>query len=979
MTTPSKSSSANKKRHETLSYRCWRIFFAIIGLLDCSCYCYCYYHFRYDDANCSAQESHQQQAHSCGTNSREDATAPIFFPLRILGPSLWESMAYSHHPIRTKEFTKSNYYESLFDDPITWMLCIHVAFGILCIFEMVLRAAEARRIVFEHQAIAAFEERIADAVAKVYRRRKSLGGKAFSGTTSFYSLLKAAERPSVSAMTTTRTVKRNPYLPSLSSSLSNMTGTTASSDSASSEDIHRCHHIIEEEEEDEHETSETMKDEADDDERNIRMFLRATIHLWIPVGVTCFCWISILPLHDCYRIITVLWKHVGETDILTGWDYLDILGGDKSWATIWIIASITQWNETSEFLQDYLRTALWKQYILAEGKRIKQRPKLVWQRVGRFLNLIKLVRFAGPFARMILKLNDQLLVGYSTFRKVRSAKTHKAHVIQRPSNLMRELRLIESFHKIEMTIASWPSECSMLLDTLTKEVRSPFSGGATGGIVKVSSSAAQFYAQEFLETSRERGRQITREIQRIQGQIRRGLTEFSSSEVYDNIRKLSKDISHRHLNSSMSHESDDGDKASENIETKSSVDTAPKSPRRHHSSNRSSNWYDYLHIEKLLNSRDYLISPRSRFSVMWRITVTNCLLMELTRLAISWYSTRTFHLSITQVISRLFVDCSNIPEETKRHFRFFTDRVSEWHAALSHAVPLIPFPKDTLFILCVPTSQSSKLFLLAGSLMEIFIDVVSFMDIFFWFFTGDLDAETGLVVPKAFFGRCILPGTLVQILDHPTLPTVLPSLMNKVGSMAMELGWSRVIRWLSALIPALTMVVFRPLSAYFFRHFEEKDSHALGKEDLLMKYAESFGYLPQRHSMSLGASAAQMLQDDERSSDDDSIDDDGDGDNINQPSPTASASTPMSRRSSLQNLTVNTLISTPPGSPKRSSLRTPSSTSPWRFPSPDSTVHFAADRSVTHRHSSMYDIGLSLSSHDLQQPNFTEKGDDDDE
>jgi hypothetical protein len=222
-------------------------------------------------------------------------------------------------------------------------------------------------------------------------------------------------------------------------------------------------------------------------------------------------------------------------------------------------------------------------------------------------------------------------------------------------------------------------------------------------------------------------------------------------------------------------------------------------------------------------------------------------LLELTRLFVSWHLTQTFHLSITQVISRLFIDCNTIPEETKRHFKFVTDQIDNWHTKLAHAVPFVPFPKEKLLILCVPTSQLSKLFLQLGFMLETFIDVVSFLDIFFWFFTGDLDGETGLVVPKAFFGRCILPGTLVQVLDHPTLPKVLPFYINRIVDTTISIGWSRVIRWILAIVPAFNMIVFQPLAAYFFRHFE--DSNATGDEDILMSYAESFGYLPQRASM----------------------------------------------------------------------------------------------------------------------------------
>ena len=317
------------------------------------------------------------------------------------------------------------------------------------------------------------------------------------------------------------------------------------------------------------------------------------------------------------------------------------------------------------------------------------------------------------------------------------------------------------------------------------------------------------------------------------------------------------------------------------------------------------------------------------------------------------------------------MDCSTIPEETKNHFRFVTDRLDEWHAALSHAIPLVPFPKEKLLILCVPTSQASKLFLQLGSMIETFIDVVSFMDIFFWFFTGDLDGETGLVVPKAFFGRCILPGTLVQVLDHPTLPKVLPSLLGQVASTAMAIGWSRVIRWVFAVVPAVTMVVFQPLSAYFFRHFE--DSNVTGDEDILMSYAESFGYLPQRVSIVIPKNSG-ILRDD---GSDDELGDIGDEGSIE-------------RRSSfaIQSLIDNR---SPPMSPARFALRSTLSTnntfgnhngqnekiSPRLDRSPlklDSSVRFANDVSILNDNnyysndqhsSSCFDIGYSLSSHAL--------------
>jgi len=282
-------------------------------------------------------------------------------------------------------------------------------------------------------------------------------------------------------------------------------------------------------------------------------------------------------------------------------------------------------------IQEYVVSAVWEKYLLGDLfdanadkdiLRILQRPKLIWFRLGRILNLVKLVRFAGPLARMVLKLNDQLMTGYSTFRKVQSVETSRERRIRHPSLLMRDLRRIESFHKVETTIASWPSQCSMLLETLTKEA------SRSVPTVKMSSSMATLYAEEFLRKSRERGRQIGRQIRWLQGQLRRGVTEFSSSEIYDSILRLSKDVSRRHL--IFDHRDTDGDERERNSgneddihEGKDTENTVANDHRRHHSA--TSKWYDFLSLGSLLSSRDYLISPRSRFSVVWRITVTNCL------------------------------------------------------------------------------------------------------------------------------------------------------------------------------------------------------------------------------------------------------------------------------------------------------------------------------------------------------------------
>ena len=136
-------------------------------------------------------------------------------------------------------------------------------------------------------------------------------------------------------------------------------------------------------------------------------------------------------------------------------------------------------------------------------------------------------------------------------------------------------------------------------------------------------------------------------------------------------------------------------------------------------------------------------------------------------------------------------------------------------------------------------------------MIEYFVDTIVFIDIFVWFLTGDIDAVTHTLVPKPFFTRCILPGTLVQVLDHPTLPDLLPSLLKSILATFATIGYSRCIRWGLAIIPCLKMIVLDPLTDYFFQHIEKREG--------LMAAAESLGILtPERNSDVIMGSAGSL-------------------------------------------------------------------------------------------------------------------------
>ncbi|KAL3894731.1 MAG: hypothetical protein SGARI_007652, partial [Bacillariaceae sp.] len=298
-----------------------------------------------------------------------------------------------------------------------------------------------------------------------------------------------------------------------------------------------------------------------------------------------------------------------------------------------------------------------------------QQPRRFWKRVRHLLRIIKLVRFAGPFMRLLLKLQDQLRTMYKTRRQTLTIKNEKEKRVRRPSLLWQDLQKLESIAKVQTRLASLPSQ---LFEMAQDRYLPPKTAVDT---------------DRLLQQQKKHGRYIKRQLNSLHRELTKSLSSaaFSVSDVYDKIARLTRDV---------------------------------------HSQQQQQTQRQQSTLSSLLNSKDYLISPRSRFSVVWRMTATNCLSMELTRLAISWYLTKTFQLSITQVISRLFIHCRH-PKDTQKLLKGITGHIDNWHKALATALPIIPFPQEK-WIVCVPTSLSASIFLQLGFMMETFIDVVSF-------------------------------------------------------------------------------------------------------------------------------------------------------------------------------------------------------------------------------------------------------------
>lgn len=297
----------------------------------------------------------------------------------------------------------------------------------------------------------------------------------------------------------------------------------------------------------------------------------------------------------------------------------------------------------------------------------------------------------------------------------------KQRVVDRPSLLFADMQKLQTMAKVQTALARIPSF------TLSSPVFENF-----------SSSVVESYKKR-----RTFAKKIQGQLSTLQMDFFGGNGASMTSDIYERMVRISQEITN-----------------SLQVERKSFSHRYLMSPRA------------------LLSSRRHLISPRTRFSLAWRLTVTNCLLLEVFRLCSSWRLSETFSISLSQIFGRLLVECK-APEKTNNILEFITDRINDVRRRIFDALPILG-PKPVDIAICVPSGPQALLIFHFGRMLEIFVDLVVFFDIYVWFMTGDIDVDTHSIIPKPFITRCIIPGTLVQVLDHPTLPTLLPNLVSCV-------------------------------------------------------------------------------------------------------------------------------------------------------------------------------------------------------
>ena len=140
------------------------------------------------------------------------------------------------------------------------------------------------------------------------------------------------------------------------------------------------------------------------------------------------------------------------------------------------------------------------------------------------------------------------------------------------------------------------------------------------------------------------------------------------------------------------------------------------------------------------------------------------------------------------------------PTRMDRVLRRKNESHNDWYCAKPYATAHEIYRKMVAFFL-------DKFMLL--------VSIVCFLDVFVAFFMGDLDPETGSLVPKPFVARWLSPGLLSQLLGNPKMDS-LAEFLGEVLDQAFGLGPIRVLRWCIAVLFPLIYVCYHSIIEYIW-------------------------------------------------------------------------------------------------------------------------------------------------------------------
>jgi len=219
-----------------------------------------------------------------------------------------------------------------------------------------------------------------------------------------------------------------------------------------------------------------------------------------------------------------------------------------------------------------------------------------------------------------------------------------------------------------------------------------------------------------------------------------------------------------------------------------------------------------------ITKRKMLLRPNTGFSVVWKTLSVTCIVLEIFQLVFSHYGPGYAKLSLEQGIDKFFL----VPNACKA-----TVKTKVAGTLIKNAFPIM---KTNSIFLCSTSPLWKNVMLIfmktSGRVFVLSFKIISFLDVFITFFTGEIAESNGALIPKPFVTRWLVPGIILQLMVNPSMKDAL-NLTKKILHLCYTAGPCRVFHTSVAIYPFFHILCLKTIN-YLIPFLNERNQR-LGK------------------------------------------------------------------------------------------------------------------------------------------------------
>eukprot|EP00591_Stephanopyxis_turris_P001924 CAMPEP_0195521474 /NCGR_PEP_ID=MMETSP0794_2-20130614/18762_1 /TAXON_ID=515487 /ORGANISM="Stephanopyxis turris, Strain CCMP 815" /LENGTH=669 /DNA_ID=CAMNT_0040651043 /DNA_START=226 /DNA_END=2235 /DNA_ORIENTATION=+ len=205
-----------------------------------------------------------------------------------------------------------------------------------------------------------------------------------------------------------------------------------------------------------------------------------------------------------------------------------------------------------------------------------------------------------------------------------------------------------------------------------------------------------------------------------------------------------------------------------------------------------------------LSEQALLLRPDTKFAVTWKFMAVTCIMLEILQLLFSrMVLGESKKVKLEDLVKDIMLPCENV-ETLKVHPLkkiFLSPAFKIKHRVdaenMENMCPAVSSFWKSIWITFVNFFATKFVYV---------VETVCFLDVPITFLTGELNPKNGVLMPKPFFSRWILPGLALQLLVNPAMINV-ADFVKKMVKAGFDVGLTRFFHVVLGIMPIFWFVL----------------------------------------------------------------------------------------------------------------------------------------------------------------------------